>query len=66
MTKPIYKYKLENSMSVAIGQSAILDCPDHPCHKFTNNTIVKTSVVIAFDAITGKVETNNSIYEVQS
>ena len=64
MTKPAHKYNSASSMPGHVGGSAVLDCPGHPCHRFTNSTLVKTSEVIAYDGATGKVETKNSIYEV--
>ena len=63
MKKKTVRYSGEKPVGVVVGQSTYLTPVDHPdTLNVSNNKLVRTSRVVAFDEATGRVETLNTIY----
>jgi hypothetical protein len=61
--KKVVQYKRSPFNLIKVGSGATVYPINHPSHKVTNETLVYTSTVLAYDKVTGKFETINTIYE---
>ncbi len=59
--KPVVHY-INLGVPIQVGERAVVQPVDHPSSEVSNKHPVLTTVVRAFDEVTGIFETNNHIY----